>query len=120
MFHKDYLVRQIEAMTEAIACTVWGKQTTTKSEIQSIENQIESDLLCSLLYDLLEKNKINEAENLLFDILDPDNHDHLIIANEFYSRLNNLADNVLENADFSRSEVKAGLDKVQAIFSITL
>jgi hypothetical protein len=117
MFHKDYLVRQIEAMTESIACTILNKQATTIHEIQDIEKEIETDLLRALLHDLLGKHKINEAENVLFDMLDPDNHDHLLIANEFYKHLDSLTDENLEDADFTREEIKDGLNKVKALFS---
>jgi len=69
-----------------------------------------------MLRDLTEKCKINEAENLLFEMLDSDNNDHFVLAIDFYKRLNSLSDNDLEQADFSREEIIKGLGEVCSIF----
>jgi len=42
MFHKDYIVRQIQFMTEAIASVVFNKETSVRCEIQSEVNQTVS------------------------------------------------------------------------------
>ncbi|MCL2426850.1 MAG: DUF6483 family protein [Oscillospiraceae bacterium] len=118
MFHKDYLIRQIELMTESIGCLVFNKEASEKNEIHSEISQAESDLLHVLLCDLIAKERVNEAENLLFDSLDPDNQNHLVIAIDFYRRLNDMTDEELDNADFSREEVENGLAEVKSIFDL--
>ena len=116
MLHKDFLVRQIQLMTEAISCVVFIKETATKNEAQDEIGQTETDLLYVLLSGLLAKNSINKAEDLLFEMLDPDNRDHYKIAMDFYNRLNTISNEELENADFSREETERGLNEVKSIF----
>ena len=118
MFHKDYLVRQIESMSESIACIVFNKEAAAKNEIRSEEKHTDTDLLYVLLCDLVAKNSINEAENLLFDMLDPYSYNQLAIAEDFYNRLDRLSDKELADANFSREEIANGLDDVKAIFSL--
>jgi hypothetical protein len=119
VIHKDFLVRQIEFMSEAIACTVLNKESAIKYETQG-ESQIELYLLCTLLYDLIENKSVNEAENLLFEKIDPNKNDHLTVALEFYSKLNSMTDSELEYADFSREEIAKGLHEVKALFNLSI
>jgi len=118
MFHKDYLVRQIELMTESIACLVLNTKTSVKQEVYSETSQAESDLLHVLLCGLIEQKRINDAENLLFDSLNPNNYNHLAVAMDFYNRVNNMTDEELEDADFSREEIAEGLDEVRTILEL--
>jgi len=118
MFHKDFLIRQIELMTESISCLVLNREASIKHEDHHDVSQAESDLLHVLLCDLIAKERINEAENLLFDSLDPDNQNHFLIAVDFYKRLNDMTDDELANADFSREEIANGLNEVNAIFEL--
>lgn len=120
MFHKDYLIRQIELMVESIAHVVLNTDVSVKNENQIEICQAESDLLHVLLCDMIAKKQVNEAENMLFDSLDPDNQNHLVIAVDFYSRLNNMTDKELEDVDFSREEIVNGLNEVKGIHEMTV
>jgi hypothetical protein len=42
------------------------------------------------------------------------------IALDFYDRLNKLSDGELEIADFSREEIKSGIDDVLKLYNISL
>ena len=117
MFHNDYLMRQIESLTVAFAEMVFNKP---RYEIQSRINHAETDLLSMLLCRMVGDKNINGAEDLLFDMIDPDNHDHLLVAVDFYSRLNDMTDGELLDADFSRDEILRGLNEVRAIFSMSI
>jgi len=118
MFHDDWLVRQIQATTQAIANKMLNKESTPTYEIRNKANQTETDLLDILLNGLLAENHINEAENLLFDMLNPNNHNHLIVATDFYSHLSNMSDEELEAANFSREEIESGLNEIKTSFGI--
>ena len=67
---------------------------------------------------MLEEKNINGAEDLLFDMLEEDNQDHLVIAIDFYHRLSCLTDDELRNADFSREEVERGLNEIKTMYGI--
>ena len=117
--HKDYLMRQIEYITTAVAELIFHKPSS-RYEAQSEVRQIESDLLYVLLCSMVNDKSINGAEDLLFDMLDADNHEHLLIATDFYNQLSSMTDEDLIKADFTRDEIERGLREVNAIFGLSI
>jgi len=115
--HKDFLMRQIEFITTAVAELIFNKPSSSY-EVQSEVRQQESDLLYVLLCKALENKNINEAENLLFDMLEENNSEHLLIATDFYNLLSRMTDDELQNSDFSRKEIERGLKEVRALYGL--
>jgi len=107
-------------MSEAIACKIFNKEASTKYHIQDEVTVAETDLLYIVLCDLITKNHINHAESLLFDMIDPENSDHLKIATDFYSKLTSMTDEELADADFTRKEIDSGLNEVKTIFGLSI
>lgn len=58
---------------------------------------------------MADEGKINEAENRLFETADYGDLSELKLALLFYSYLNNMTDECLEEHDFSREEIERGL-----------
>jgi hypothetical protein len=112
-------MRQIEMMTEAIGCSIFNRETASHYDINDEVNQIETDILYRQLNELLSNNKINEAENLLFDMIDPLNKSHFFIAVDFYDKLSKMTDANLDEHDFSKEEIINGLNKIKDLFNIT-
>ena len=117
--HKDYLMRQIEYITTAVAELIFNKPSS-RIEVQSEVRQFESDLLYVLLCSMVNDRNINGAEDLLFDMLDADNHEHLLVATDFYKQLNSMTDEDLVKADFSRDEIERGLSEVNKTFGLSI
>ena len=109
-------MRQIEMMTEAIGCTIFNRETATHYDISNEIKQIETDMLYRQLHELLSNNKINDAENLLFDMIDPSNNSHLFIAIDFYEKLSRMSDIELKELDFSKEEIINGLNEINSLF----
>jgi hypothetical protein len=116
VLHKDYLMRQIEFISTAVAERLFFWKEHIRIEIKAEVRQFESDLLYVLLCDLVYRKRINEAENLLFDTLEPNNQEHLAIAEDFYYKLNSMSDNDLAIADFTREEIERGLCEIKEIY----
>jgi len=119
MLHKDFLMRQIEGITTAIAELIFNKPSS-RYEMQSEVRQLETDLLYVLLCKMLDEKNINGAENLLFETLDTNNSDYLAIASDFYKRINDFTAKELEEANFSRDEITDGMNAIQTIFGQSL
>jgi hypothetical protein len=68
---------------------------------------------------MLDDKNINGAEDLLFDMLDADNIEHLSIATEFYEKINRMTDEELQSADFTRKEIEYGLSEIKAIYDVS-
>lgn len=117
MYQQDWIMRQIRSMGQAIARMIFGKDSV-KYELTDETNSEKTNLLYKELLDLLEFLKINEAENLLFEKMETGDLKYLNIALDFYSRLNELSDEQLEKGDFTREEIKIGLNDALKLYDI--
>jgi len=117
MFQQDWLIRQIKAVADTIAMIIFGKAEVSY-EIQDEAKHTETDMLFLRLNAMLDDGNINEAEDLLFEAINPNDTKYLLLAVDFYQRLNNKSDDELEDCGFSRNEVEDGLAEVVDIFGL--
>lgn len=110
-------MKQIEVMINMIAKIVFKKDIISY-EIINKETNISTDLLHKELIELLNSNKINEAEDLLFDSIKTNDIRYLEVAVDFYNRLNKLSDEKLEECNFSRDEIESGLKEISEMFGL--
>ncbi len=113
----DYIMDMIEDFGEFLLNL---KAKTTHNEEFSTVNHDESlgeaGLQGIMLKRMCAAGNINEAENLLFDLLDAHPEpDYFYIALDFYKELSLYNDNQLADCDFSRDEIAAGLSEVIAL-----
>ena len=120
MIHeKDWLMRQILTAVEMMARIIFRK-TQPRYEIMDVENMTAADQLHEKLLGLLGQMRLNDAENLLFEKLDTDDQAFLLVAIDFYARVNELEDGELAVYDFSREEIESGLQDVKELFGVVL
>ena len=91
MFQQDWILRQIEMIGVILARLLFGKDKPDY-EIVEKEKLSDSDQLYIELIRMLDEGKINEAENRLYEELDPARLPMLELALAFYSRLNQFDD----------------------------
>lgn len=118
-YEQDWIMRQIKLMVAAISKIVFH-QDVALYEPRGEAGQAETDKLHLYLLRLLDEGKANEAEDLLFQSLNPADSDLLLLALDFYQRLNALPDEALERMHFSRREIYDGLREVQALYGLDL
>lgn len=118
-YEQDWILRQIKLLTASIAKIVFGKDVALY-EMQNPSGQTETDMLHLYLLRLIDEGKANEAEELLFEHLKPENKEFLLLSLDFYQRLNALSDEALERMNFSRREIFDGLKEVEAIYGLDL
>ena len=112
MFEQDYIIRMIKEMVRVILKLLFNIDLDSPTT-ELFKNEQKQSLLNNLL-NRLDKGDINNAENELFSIIENREKEDLEIAILFYSYLNDMDDDFLLEHDFSREEVKSGL---QAILS---
>ena len=118
-YYEDWFMRQIRLMVAAIVKTIFGKDSIAYA-VTDPANKTETDELYLHLATLLESGQINEAEDLLFQSLNPDDQTTLLLAVDFYQKLNTLSDEQLASHAFSRAEVLEGLQEMQRFFGLDL
>ena len=117
VFEQDYVMRFIKEMVRAILKLLFNIDTESPT-VDLLENREEKEALENLL-DMVDTGKINEAENKLYDLTGDTDGNSLKIALLFYSYLNDKTDDFLETNDFSREEIKSGLENVADRFGLT-
>ena len=114
MIHdQDILLRQIQILITGFSKLFNKEMPYTEA---SDPNNSALDSLHRRLIDLLNQNRFNEAENLLFEQIDTSKNNNFILALDFYSRLNGFTDEVLINNDYTRQEIKDGLEELSRLF----
>ena len=117
VFEQDYVMRLIKEMVRTILKLLFNINTETPT-VELLENKEEKETLENLL-DMIDNGKINEAENRLYDLTSDTDVNSLEIALLFYSYLNDKTDDYLEENDFSREEIKLGLENVAGSFGLS-
>lgn len=111
IYQKDWLMRQIEAMIAAILQFLFHTEELNEQMPPEITTQTETELRTKL-DNWLSTGMLCKAEDWLFENLDDSNDMWLRLAVYFYSEMNKMADDFLEEHDFSREEVLEGLTDV--------
>lgn len=116
MFEQDYVMRIIKEMVRAILKLLFNIDTESPT-VELLENKEEQETLENLI-DMVDTGEINEAENRLYDLISNTDVNSLEIALLFYSYLNDKTDDFLGENDFSRDEIKLGLENVANSFGL--
>ena len=112
MFKQDYVMQLIKEMVRAILKLLFNIDTESPTA-ELLDSKEEKEILENLL-DMVDAGKINEAENGLYDSVTDINS--LKVALLFYSYLNDKTDDFLEANNFSRDEIKLGLENAAESF----
>jgi hypothetical protein len=117
-FIQDYIMRIIHEMVR-MALKILFNITVDECEHQIEENQELSEMYNKLKF-LIDNGNINEAENLLYADNDSSDKGILLIGILIYNYLNEFDDDFLESHDFSRQEVREGLETLLVKYGTTL
>lgn len=113
MFQQDYILRQIEMLTRELARIFFRKEKVDYVFPEREAGYSDDDIWYAQILRLLAAEKINAAEDALFDGFDA-SAVRLRAALDFYSRLSLLSDEALARAHFSREEIAQGLRDIAA------
>lgn len=110
MYEQDDVMRLIKEMVRAILKLIF--HIDTESPTEKLPEDSEVRTILNALLDMVDEGKINEAENAVYEITENREYKNLETALLFYSYLNKKSDEFLEESDFSRDEVKEGLQRI--------
>lgn len=116
MFEQDYVMRLIKEMVRAVLKMLFHIDTDSPTD-ELLRESEEKETLKTLL-DLVEQGKINQAENSLYEFTSQGSMSGLKIALLFYSYLNDKTDDFLGQNDFSREEIKEGLNDMISQYGV--
>lgn len=107
MYEQDYIIRLIREMIRAVLKLIFRIDAESLTEEMLEDSEVKAAL--DGLLDMVDEGKINEAENVVYEITEDGGYKNLETALLFYSYLNEKPDEFLEENNFSRDEVKEGL-----------
>lgn len=108
---KDYILRMIKDLTKSIAHLILGK-SEIEYELPEESEYSKVDTLYVKLIELVNMGQINEAEDLLFDEINPSDMRQFEMAMSFYLYLNDFGDDYLEKNNYSRDEITEGIRSI--------
>ena len=117
MFEQDYIMRLIREMIRAILKLVFHIDTENPMG-ESARNE-ESQQILNHLLNRIDEGEINEAENELFDMTCDGSRANLETALLFYSYLNEKENDFLRTHNYSREEIKLGLEDLMRRYGIS-
>lgn len=115
---KDYILRMIKDLVKSIAHIILGK-SEINYELPPKEEYSKVDYLYIKLLELANQGNINEAENLLFDEINPSDMRQFEMAMSFYLYLNDFGDDFLEKNNYSRDEISEGIRAICKEFNLS-
>lgn len=115
----DWLLKQINVVSEFLQklFTDMEKGRKLNENEQYQKNSFEFE---RLLENLIEEDRINDAENILFEKLETNNLMYATIATRFYDKLKGLSDEKLQKSNYSRDEILQGLNDMCDMFGLEI
>lgn len=114
MLRNDFDLRLTNELIESYLRIAYGIQAGAFLDAE--KGLIDDNTVYPKLKAMVAEHQINEAEELLYEYANPVNPDILKVGLFFYYDLNRLEDDQLEQANFSREEVKEGLQELLRIY----
>lgn len=120
MFEQDYIMRLIKELVRTLFKLLF--QIDLENPYTKLFKDTEQKNTLQNLLDLIDSGCINDAENQLYDMIteqtEDNSQDILKTALLFYAHLNEKSNDFLETNNFSREEVKQGLQYVIDQYSL--
>ena len=116
MFEQDYIMRMIREMIRAILKLLFHIDTEIPTS-ELLENDEEKATLKTLV-NMVDNGDINEAENKIFTIAEPENKASLKLVLLFYSYINDKPDDFLAKNNFSRKEIQDDLKYILSQYGL--
>ena len=115
----DWLLKQINVVSEFLQKLFTDMETSRKLN-ENEQYQKDSFEFERLLENLIEEDRINDAENILFEKLETNNLMYATIATRFYDKLKGLSDEKLQKSNYSREEILQGLNDMCDMFGLEI
>ena len=119
-YQEDWLLHQIELLGLFFRRLLKGYKDEQMPMYEWEQISLTQNTVYQKVYTLIGQNKICEAENFIYEILDSNNEngDAIEAAILFYYKISKLTDLELEKFNFSRSEIFSGLIEISQICNL--
>lgn len=116
MYEQDYIMRQIQDLVKAIVKMFFNVDVES-SAMEVIKDMRAKERAMELLRQCDNKN-ICYAEGELFELINNRSMDNLLVGITFYSYLNDMDDEKLAEANFSRDKIQDGITRLLSEYGL--
>lgn len=115
---QDWFERQVEALGKAFAGVIFGKEKLKDLfeayEAVLTQETLDEDILERILKKHIENGEICRAEDALFESLkEKVTPQKIFVGLNFYNKLNEFDENYLGQHNFSKQEIKEGIEELK-------
>ncbi len=110
MVEQDYVMRMVKEIARALAKILFNKDSQTL--VEEKKNQTQKDSGNIDIFTMADNGEINKAENILDDIIERDYQEGIDMGVAFYTHINEFDNEFLEKNNYSREEVKLGMERM--------
>jgi len=114
MVEQDYITRMINGNIRTILKLVFHMEGNQEDNIV-LENEDVAQKYIRLT-DLINVGKVNEAENILLEELDYSDIKGFEMGLKFYSYLNDIDQDFLEECDYTKKEIVQGIKDISKLY----
>ena len=114
MVEQDYITRMINGNIRTILKLVFHMEGNQEDNIV-LENEDVAQKYIRLT-DLINVGKVNEAENILLEELDYSDIKGFEMGLKFYSYLNDIDQDFLEECDYTKKEIVQGIKDMSKMY----
>lgn len=115
---QDYVMRMYRDFGRMLAKLILNKEIAS-FELDAENPVTTTGLLHQSLISMADGGQINEAENQLYEELQKADKESLELALYFYMHINEYDDDFLEENNYSREEIKEGLESLGQAWGVT-
>ena len=116
MLKQDFLTEDVKELSILIFSSIFGIK---EEDVDDFVKNYHSDKYdYERLKKLLDENKINEAEDILFNNVVETDRDYFEMAVVFFYVLNQKEPEELEKCNYSKNEILEGLNDMAKLFNL--
>lgn len=116
---QDYILRMIDNMAKLLAQLILKKQEPTYVLPEAEEDYSDTDKVYARIIALADAGEVNEAENELLEYVDGNGEEKLEMGLSFYLHIGQMDADFLEDHDYSKEEVKDGLEMLARAYGVS-
>jgi len=114
MVEQDYITRMINGNIRTILKLVFHMEGNQEDNIVLENEEVAQKYI--RLTDLINVGKVNEAENILLEELDYSDIKGFEMGLKFYSYLNDIDQDFLEECDYTKKEIVQGIKDMSKMY----
>lgn len=120
IYKQDWMMQQIERMVNTLIFFITGKRGVTAQKMELEESSYRDNPAYKEIFELIEGRRLLEAEEAVDCLIEQDPEADLSAVVGVYVKLNELTDEELKEAGYSRARIFEGLKRISKLYGLNI